>query len=182
MPLGEWDDEKWRARMMARSETFQERASTSPGLQAFLDKKAISFSSVGSNNPRIAQRADVLKTQTVKKDLIFASPMLAQVNATGSDGNNNTDVGASEDYAQQAFAGRHGWVVTWLLVEGSTALGLPLVSISSRQSGSSVSVNRAMGACLTGFPVGCLWVFGGFVPEPCIDGRIGDNFAYSTMW
>lgn len=51
-------------------------------------------------------------------------------NETGSDGNNSTSAGTFEnDYAEQAFAGRHGWVVTWLLVEGSTALGLPLVSI-----------------------------------------------------
>jgi hypothetical protein len=34
-------------------------------------------------------------------------------------------------------------------------------------------------ACIA---VGCIWAFGGFVPEACINGAMGDNFAYRTMW
>ena len=36
--------------------------------------------------------------------------------------------------------------------------------------------------CTPRLAVGCIWAFGGFVPEACVNGELGDNFAYNTMW
>jgi len=63
---------------------------------------------------------------------------------TPTDGGNSTEVATATgeasnddaddeedmpDMAKKNFLGPQGWVVTWLTVEGFTALGLPLVSI-----------------------------------------------------
>ena len=49
--------------------------------------------------------------------------------ANGTPSDSNDSEGSSE-MAKATFLGAHGWVVTWLTVEGFTALGLPLVSIA----------------------------------------------------
>eukprot|EP00802_Teleaulax_amphioxeia_P018907 Tamp_19118.p1 GENE.Tamp_19118~~Tamp_19118.p1 ORF type:complete len:371 (+),score=83.81 Tamp_19118:61-1173(+) len=90
--------------------------------------------------------------------------------------------------AEAAWAGRHGWVVLWLRVEGFAALFLPLVSIVMLSMGlqDSVALHATLylvalfqALCLG---VGCIWSFGGFVPAACTDGSVGDPFAYQAMW
>ena len=55
-------------------------------------------------------------------------------NATDTSANgspsDSSDSEGSLEMAKATFLGAHGWVVTWLTVEGFTALGLPLVSIA----------------------------------------------------
>ena len=46
-----------------------------------------------------------------------------------SDGDSDDDDDDMPEMTKKTFLGPQGWVVTWLTVEGVTALGLPLVSI-----------------------------------------------------
>jgi len=246
------------ARMMARSETFQERANSSPGLQAFLDKKgdehAFSclyliagvvclyaafwhgegFCTDMSAVDLLSKTAPVLaaaphrallenkftataKTRlaAMKGNMLDEAPAAEEAPAEDAaaapaeeaatapaDGGNSTDASpaadAASDYdesdgdhfgiANRNFLGPSGWVVTWLKVEGVTALGLPLVSIIMlliRQHENTgvgcmlylVAVFQALWLF-----VGCIWAFGGFVPELCRNGEMGDRFAFDTMW
>jgi len=86
------------------------------------------------------------------------------------------------------WAGKHGRVVLWLRVEGFTALFLPVVSMlmlclglqdSQFLSATLYIVAIFQALCLG---VGCVWSFGGFVPDKCIQGTVGDPFAYTAMW
>jgi hypothetical protein len=75
-----------------------------------------------------------------------------------------------------------------LLLLWVTALGLPLVSIvmllMRLHENALVSCLLYLVAVFQALwlIVGCIWAFGGFVPEACINGAMGDNFAYKTMW
>ncbi len=90
--------------------------------------------------------------------------------------------------AEAAWAGRHGWVVLWLRVEGFAALFLPLVSIVMLSMGLQDSVVLYATLYLVALfqvlclGVGCIWSLGGFVPAACADGSVGDPFAYQAMW
>lgn len=86
------------------------------------------------------------------------------------------------------WAGKDGWIVLWLRVEGFTALFLPVVSMfmlclglqdSQFLSATLYIVAIFQALCLG---VGCVWSFGGFVPNTCIQGTVGDPFAYNAMW
>jgi hypothetical protein len=98
------------------------------------------------------------------------------------------ETAAPSGSAHEAWAGRHGWVVLWLRVEGFAALFLPLVSIVMLSVGLQDSlmlhatlymVALFQALCLG---VGCVWSFGGFVPSACTEGKVGDPFAYQAMW
>merc|ERR1712216_157450 len=88
----------------------------------------------------------------------------------------------------EAFLGPRGWVVSWLTVEGFTALGLPLVSIVMLllrlHENACISCLLYLVAVFQALwlIVGCIWAFGGFVPEACRKGEMGDSFAFDTMW
>lgn len=88
----------------------------------------------------------------------------------------------------EAFLGPRGWVVAWLTVEGFTALGLPLVSIVMLllrlHENTCISCLLYLVAVFQALwlIVGCIWAFGGFVPEACRKGEMGDSFAFDTMW
>jgi hypothetical protein len=193
------------ARMMARSETFQERANSSPGLQAFLEKKGDehAFSCLyliagvvclyaafthgegfcttmtAANTAQPAALATGGGTAAGHRRLLEAPAratskaamaemkggMLDEEPAEGAEaaaGDGEGSEPAASDAADSAadadggepaaraaadatpsgdtadagdsssvtFLGPQGWVVTWLTVEGFTALGLPLVSIT----------------------------------------------------
>jgi hypothetical protein len=86
------------------------------------------------------------------------------------------------------WAGRQGMVVFWLHVEGFTALFLPGLSMvilcmglqdSPLISATLYIVAVFQAICLA---VGCVWSFGGFIPETCRQGHTGDPFAYNAMW
>ena len=87
-----------------------------------------------------------------------------------------------------SWAGRHGMVVLWLRVEGFTALFLP--GVSMLMLGLGLQDSQCLSATLYGVAlfqalclcVGCVWSFGGFVPEVCTQGKVGDPFAYTAMW
>jgi hypothetical protein len=99
-----------------------------------------------------------------------------------------SSVGIEPQVQKRTFLGPQGWVVTWLTVEGFTALGLPLVSIVMLllrlHENACISCMLYLVAVFQAFwlIVGCVWAFGGFVPEACRDGTMGDNFAFNTMW
>jgi hypothetical protein len=190
------------ARMMARSETFQERANSSPGLQAFLEKKgdehafsclyliagivclyaafthgdefctAMSTADVGKpaetlaaapHRRRFLLEAPVRATSKaamaeMKGNMLDEEPAEAPADGAEADAASDApaddavaDAGgedaaaadssddarpdadhgeASKATTNMTFLGPQGWVVTWLTVEGFTALGLPLVSIT----------------------------------------------------
>ena len=192
---------------MARSETFQERANSSPSLQAFLEKKGdehafsclyliagvvclyAAFSHGGGFCTEMSA-ADVARTAPPslaappKRALLALSGRatskvtMAEMKrgnmldeeapaedaaaadgseATAGDAAADSEAAAEEDtheerlpanetspaapaaegkveadkpaHTGEAFLGPRGWVVSWLTVEGFTALGLPLVSI-----------------------------------------------------
>jgi hypothetical protein len=104
--------------------------------------------------------------------------------------NDNAESAPSEGPAASggAWAGRHGLVVMWLRVEGFTALFLPGVSILmlslGLQDSQCLSVTLYIVALFQAFClcVGCVWSFGGFVPQVCTQGGVGDPFAYNAMW
>lgn len=56
----------------------------------------------------------------------------------------------------------------------------PSVCLLSLSSLSCLS--RSSRSLFSDLAVGCIWAFGGLVPEACRDGSMGDNFAYNTMW
>jgi len=252
------------ARMMARSETFQERANSSPGLQAFLEKKgdehafsclyliagvvclyaafthgegfctAIAAADTAQPAPTLAATAGA-GTSAGQRRLLDAparatskaamaemkGAMLDEEPAEGEeaaaeDGEDSEpasdtaddsaaeadgepargaaadaapgDDAGTDDSPSVTFLGPRGWVVTWLTVEGFTALGLPLVSITllllRLHENSCVSCVLYLVAVFQALwlIVGCIWAFGGLVPEACRNGEMGDNFAYDTMW
>jgi len=171
----------------------QERANSSPGLQAFLEKKGDehAFSclyliagmvclyaafSHGEEFCAVMPASDLTKTAPVlataprrallgnkftaiaktrmsamKRNMLDEEPAAeapvgeaAAEPGTPTDGGNSTEVATATgeasnddaddeedmpDMAKKNFLGPQGWVVTWLTVEGFTALGLPLVSI-----------------------------------------------------
>lgn len=252
------------ARMMARSETFQERANSSPGLQAFLEKKGdehafsclyliagivclyaafshgnefctvmpasemakaapvlasakavphrtlLSQQLVATSKARLAAMkgsmldeeggdeaaADTAAEAPAAEDPAAEAPAAEETgsgdNATDTSANgspsDSSDSEGSLEMAKATFLGAHGWVVTWLTVEGFTALGLPLVSIAMllmrMHENACVSCILYLVAVFQALwlIVGCSWAFGGFVPEACRHGEMGDNFAYNTMW
>lgn len=98
------------------------------------------------------------------------------------------EAAAPSGSAQEAWAGRHGWVVLWLRVEGFAALFLPLVSMLMLSVGLQDSLMLHATLYMVAFfqalclGVGCVWSFGGFVPSACTEGKVGDPFAYQAMW
>eukprot|EP00284_Hemiselmis_tepida_P005822 CAMPEP_0174929502 /NCGR_PEP_ID=MMETSP1355-20121228/27332_1 /TAXON_ID=464990 /ORGANISM="Hemiselmis tepida, Strain CCMP443" /LENGTH=236 /DNA_ID=CAMNT_0016175713 /DNA_START=51 /DNA_END=757 /DNA_ORIENTATION=- len=124
-------------------------------------------------------------TNLVDNTTAVAAAEVTDVNASDITG----EVGAlMGDFEHQPFAGPGGFVVMWLKVEGFTALGLPLLSVVMLLLGLREHV--AVGCLLFVVAVfqacwlalGCFWSFGGYVPAACVDGSMGDSFAFHTMW
>mmetsp|Transcript_35423 Transcript_35423/g.87104 ORF Transcript_35423/g.87104 Transcript_35423/m.87104 type:complete len:268 (+) Transcript_35423:1-804(+) len=196
------------ARMMARSEAVQEHASGNPGLQAFLDKKSdehlYSFLYLlagvvclyaafwnGDNfcthapPPGVKEGAHPQELVYMVKLVENSTDVPAGGNGTGVQGDVGKLLG---DLEKDHFTGPAGLVVTWLKVEGLTALGLPMLSALMLMVG--LRDHIAVGCVLflvavfqAGWlAVGCFWAFGRYVPDACVHGEMGNNFAYKTMW
>jgi len=117
-------------------------------------------------------------------------------NATDSSGGASDDADENTTKAEvggfkveSAFIGPSGWVVSWLYVEGCTAVGLPSISLVLMCCGLSkikwVNYSLFTAAVWHGLVllIGCIWILPGHnIPEECADGSLGDNLAYHVMW
>ena len=132
----------------------------------------------GKKNPDVYVKASVTATNTAGDGV---HDLLAEKSDEATEASLDAD-------SAGWWAGRHGMVVFWLHVEGFTALFLPGLSMvilcmglqdSPLISATLYIVAVFQAICLA---VGCVWSFGGFVPETCRQGHTGDPFAFNAMW